>query len=407
MEKYNIKIILLPLILLLLFCFVSIFFTPMWGDEIGFHYPNAQNISLAKIIDTNSTYSSAYTPFPYILGNIVYKISNTIFALRILNYLIFIALIFFIYRIALHLEINPLLLVLLIISNPYILRSSFVYYMTNYGLLFSIIGIYYYFFSPFKYKQILSHLFFALAVLSQQWMLIIIFSIILNEITLFLKKDISLNYLLKSILYKIIIISPALLLFYSWGGLTHPNFQAHTLKPSFEHLNAVLANLGFAGLFISLFSIKKYFKISYIPLIFIIPIIWLTIPIHSEHHGIEVITGVAAQLSSQISKFILIPYKINMLVLIIFGILLLMLTISKRDNDFLKYTLLGFIIALTSNTRLGASHIFVSLPFLFLLFSSELKEKRLLQILITTQLYLTSLFYVIYYSFFVVKDLAL
>lgn len=99
-----------------------------------------------------------------------------------------------------------------------------------------------------------------------------------------------------------------------------------------------------------------------------------------------------------------------MFILIILGVVLVVLIISKKDNSFsyfLKYVMLGFIIAFTSSTHLGASHIFVSLPFFFLLFIVELKEDRLLKLLVITQLYLTSLFYVFYYSLFITKDMSL
>ncbi|MDR3610675.1 MAG: hypothetical protein P4L27_08940 [Ignavibacteriaceae bacterium] len=406
MERYKFRLIHIPIFLLLLYCFVAIFFTPICGDELFFHYPNTQNISFSQIINNHTTYSSAYTPLPYILGSVVYKINGTIYVLRLLNYLILIILCFFIYKIAQHLKFDPLLLVLLIISNPYLIVSSFTYYMFNYGLLFTIIGIYYYFFSNFKYRQIISHLFFGLAILSQQWMLVVIFALFLNEIMQLYKKEISKKDFFNKLLLKVIFLLPALALFYQWGGLTHPNFEHHTLKSSFEHLNAFLANIGFAGIFLALYKFKKVLKFEYLPLLFIIPMFYFSIPLHSQSNGPEVSTGLAAQLSIQIHRFFFFPYQINMLVLIILGVVSLIMIILKNENSFssfLKYAILGFATVFSISTIVGAIHIFLCIPFFFLIFSTELKENKLLVRIVTVQMYLTSIFYIIYWSFMVAK----
>ncbi|MFH0736783.1 MAG: hypothetical protein V1773_18280 [bacterium] len=412
MNKKNIKVfyLLIPLILLLLFCFVSIFITPVWGDEVVYHYPNALNISFFNIIESNSTYSSAYTPLPYVLGGVVCKINNSIVTLRILNYFIFLLLIYYLYKIAVQLNYNPWLFVLLIISNPYLLRSSFAYYMFNYGLLFSIICIYYYFFSKTKYKLIISHLFLGLAVLSQQWMLIIGFALFVNELTQYFKKILNKKQLINVVLYKLIFLFPASLLFYCWGGLTHPHFQMHGLQPTFEHLNAVLANFGFVGIFIVIYKIKDILNYKYIPLIFILPIVWFTIPIHSQVHGPGISTGVASQLSMQIQKYLFIPYQASMALLIVAGIILFVFILSKSESNFtcfIKYTILGFIVAFMSSVLLGASHIFISVPFLLIIFFPELNENKALGKIVFTQLYLIALFYIIYLSLFVVKNVTL
>ncbi len=297
-------------------------------------------------------------------------------------------------------------MVLLLISNPYLLRSSFVYYMFNYGLLFATIGIYFYFFSNNKHKIILAHLFWGLAVLCQQWMLIIIFSIFLLEFNLFLKRELEKKLFIKGVIYKLFFLLPSFILFSFWQGLTHPNFQFHKLDPSFNHLTGTLANYGIVGIFILLFNFKKYFKVQYLPLIYFLPIIYLTIPSHSEHLGFDVITGVASQLSIQLQKYFSMPYKINMFFLAAIGMMVLIAVISKNSNNFsffLKNVILGFLIAFSSSTALGAVHIFVSFPFLLLAFNSDLKEKKLLENTVLICFYLMSIFYVIYYSLFKVK----
>ncbi len=132
---------------LLLFCFITIFLIPSWGDEITYHYPNADQISLNRIINHNSSYSSAYTPFSYIIGKVGLIFYNSIITLRLLNFIVLIILIVFLYKICKEISNEPIYFTLLLICNPYILRSSFTYYLFNYGLTFRIIVLYFYFFS--------------------------------------------------------------------------------------------------------------------------------------------------------------------------------------------------------------------------------------------------------------------
>ncbi|MBK9282728.1 MAG: hypothetical protein IPM51_00200 [Sphingobacteriaceae bacterium] len=397
------KITFILLILLLLSTFIAIFLTPCWGDEKYYHYPNVANISVSNIIDRNSSYSSAYTPLPYVLGSILYEINDSIYLLRILNYLILLILIIYFYKISLGLRNDPLVLVLLLVSNPYLLRNSFVYYSGNYGLLFAVIGIYFYFFSIKKSKIIVAHIFWGLSILCQQWMLIIIFSIFLHELNQLIKNKLDYAFFLRGILYKSLSLLPAIILFLFWGGLTHPNFQQHKLTPSFIHLTGVLANYGLIGTFIVMFNLKKFLKSQYLLLLFFLPIIYFSVPAHSEIQGTNVITGVASQLCTQLQKYLQFPYEISMFLLAAAGMMLVVVIISKANDNFssfLQYTILGFLVAFSSSTVLGATHIFISVPFIFLIFNSELREKKLLENLVLTFFYLVSLFYIFYFSLY-------
>jgi hypothetical protein len=412
LKNFKIKefIPLLLIVILVVYCFAGIFITPVWGDEKEFHYPEVKNISISQIVDKNSSYSTTYPPLPYIMGAAVYKIFKDIYSLRILNYFIFLFLVYFFYKIAVNLSGNPLTFLLLLISNPYILKGSFIYYMTDYGLLFGVAGIYFYFFSHNKYKFLTAHFLFGLAVLCQQWMLIIIFSVFLNECADLYLGKLQRNFFLKGLLYKFLFLLPSLLLFYFWGGLTHPNFQYHKLTPSFVHLTGSLANIGLFGIFLLFFIYKKYFKIEHILLVYFLPLLFLTIPVHSEKQGSDFITGAASQISIQLQDFIYLPYKLSMLILAVAGLLTMVAVISKEDGHFipfLKYVLAGFLVAFFSSERLGATHIFISIPFLFLVFNSDLKENKLLQNLLIIFFYSISLFYLFYFTLFKTKGLYL
>ena len=391
------------LIILLVTCFIFIFTTPFWGDETSFHYPTTSNISISSIIGSNSNYDSAYTPLPYLLGSIICKINNSIYALRLFNYIIFLTLIFFLYKISLNFRDDPITFLLLLTCNPYLLKSSFTYNMTNYGLLFAIIGIYFYFFSQNKHKIILAHFFWGISVLCQQWMLIIVFSIFLHETILLIEKKLGKKYFIKGILFKFLFLLPSFILFLFWKGLTHPNFHHHEIMPSFAHLTGTLANFGIAGILILVFNFKKYNKAQYLLLVYLLPIFFLTVPAHSEGMGINVITGVASQLSMYIQKYLYLPYKLNMFFLATIGMMIIVVIISKKNNNFnsfLKYSILGFLAAFTCSELVGADHIFMALPFLFFAFESDLKEKKLLEISLVTFFFMMSLFYLIYYSLY-------
>ncbi|GAB4286497.1 MAG: hypothetical protein Kow0068_12060 [Marinilabiliales bacterium] len=386
---------------------VMLFVAKPWGDEHNYHYPNSKYFSLDRITEPDSEYSSAYGPLPYLLGKIILFFHDSITYLRILNFVVFLILGIYVFLISRKLTDFSIILTLLIISNPYLLRSAFTYYMFNYGLMFSIVGIYFYFFSTFKYKYLIAHLFFGLAVISQQWMLIIICSIFLLELFRFEFKKESIIKIASGVLVKLLVLLPAFYLFYTWQGLTHPNFRAHSLHPTFEHLNASFANWGFIALFIFVIYFKKYlWKKELIPLLFILPILFLTIPIHSSGHGSEQITGLTAQIATQLAQLTFIPYKITFFIFIISGLSLTVMAIIKRKNNFeyfLFFVILSFLVAFTSSTLLGASHIFVSAPFILLLFQKEIFEHRYIRYFIILQYYFVSLFYIFYWGLLVVE----
>ena len=339
---------LILLIVLLVYCLIAIFITPTWGDEIKFHYPNTQNFSIDKVINPDSDYSSAYGPLPYFFGFTILKIYNSIYLLRVLNFIIVILLAVFVYKIGKKICRDPITLTFLAIANPYLLRSAFTYFMFAYGILFIMICIYYYYFSNNKYRFLISYFFLGLAILSQQWMLVFVFAFFLVDLIRIFNQSSGAILLVKSTLTKIIFLLPAFFLFYTWKGLTHPNFQTHGLHPSFEHFTGTLANWGFATALIVLFNYKSLLKVKYIFVIFILPLIYLSIPEHSSIHGIKLITGVTAQLATQLESFILIPYKVTMFVFSFLGLSTLVLLINKTKIEFeafLKFSLLGFFIS--------------------------------------------------------------
>lgn len=402
--KNNIKKLpLLLLLLLFIFCLIAIFYTPTWGDEKYYHYPNAKIISLNEIIESNSSYSSAYPPLPYIIGSAFLNFYDSVYTLRLVNFLIVVIFGIFIFRIGRKLGKDPLLFTLLIMANPYLLRAAFTYYMFAYGLLFVTIAIYYRFFSTYKYNNLIAHIFLGLAVFSQQWMLVVVFAFFIVDFISSGEFSSPVRKISESILLKILVLFPDFILFYIWKGLTHPNFQEHAIKPSFEHLTGVLTNWGLALFFLVLFYYRDVLKTKHIPFLFIIPLIFLAIPEQSCYHGIDQITGITAQIAVQLENYLHLSYNVTTLILSIFGLLSFILIINKDDKGLegiLKYSTLGFFIAFTASTNLGASHVFVSLPFLVLIFYEEINKKPVFKYLLLCQFLVISITYIVYISFF-------
>lgn len=403
-SHWTIKALMVTLIIITFWTLIK---AEPWGDELYFHYPNAKYFSVDRVINLNSSYSSAYTPLPYAMGHIVLQIEDNILYLRIFNFLIFLLLIYFFFKLSINISNKPLLLTLLLVSNPYLIRSAFTYYMFNYGILFAIAGIYFYFFYKSRYNLFISHVLLGLAVLCSQWMIVIIISLFLSELMKLIKNEITSLDFIKSSTYKTVCIIPSAIIFLYWQGFTHPNFNQHSLYPTFEHLNGTLANWGFITFFL-LISNFKYLLNSKILLFVVIflPLLFISIPEHASSHGQEVITGVAAQISTQFESIFLIPYQLSMFILIISGLLTLIYIIKSDKNNFeffISFILVSLLTIFTASTKLGASHIYISIPFLILYFQKKILENGVISTLVTIQLYIISIFYIFHHAYLTPK----
>jgi hypothetical protein len=392
-----------------IFCFISIFITSICGDEQRFHFPLAHTISFDQMVAPDSNYSSAYTPLPYFIGKIALSIVDSVIVLRLLNFFVFIILICFFYLIAKRICGDYLLITLLCILNPYMLSASYLFLPMNWGLMFVMIGLYIYFFRAEKQKNA-AHLFFALSVLSQQWMVVVVFSIFLYELgTASVRKD-RMNFLIKSLLQKMLCLLPSFCLFFIWRGLTHPNFRSHALQPNFENFDAVLANLGFVLVIPVLWNFKAILKRANVILLFLLPLLWLSIPKPLLVNSFRLTTGFISKIAVKMHVSLNIPYKLTMFVLIISGLVALAILFNKKEeglNGVLKYSVFGFLMAFIASTRLSASNILICLPFVLLLFHPEIGRSEKSKFLIVVQYFLFGFLYVLYVIFFRSKGMML
>ena len=385
-----------------LLCFVSIFIAPSYGDEQLYHFPMVQHVSLSQVLDAQSDYASAYTPLPYVIGKFVFKISGTLTAVRMLNFLVFLAAVYCFFTLARKISSDHWILTFLFFLNPYFLRAAYMFYLTTWGVLFALLAM-----NEIVAGKEAGHwrgdLFLGLAVLCQQWMLVLVLALLVVQLEAVVAGIMPAADWIKSMLCKMIMLAPALLLFYTWRGLTHPNFNSHSLHPTFEHVNGVLANVGLVMLCVVLADARNIFKKSDVLLLFPLPVLWLAIPSHTPGYGPHEISGVVSQLATQVQALAHVPYKLTMFFFIIAGYRLLLLLLGKRGSStqgFLRYAVLGFFIAFSLSSRLAASHIFISLPWILLLFHREIAGMKKLKTVMIGQYFLLSVAYIFYITFF-------
>lgn len=340
-------------------------------------------------------------PLPYLLGFPVCRVFHSIYALRLLNWLIaFLAAVVFL--IILNRMNTPIKhqLLLLFVSNPYFLRSASVYYMTNYGILFSLAALYFYFFGKTRHSYAFAHIFALLAVLSMQWMLMLYLAFSLYEFHLRFTQRIKNAMLFKYMGIKLVTLLPVLFLVYEWRGLTHPRFKAHVLSPSFESLNILLAILGFLFAVHVIFTIKSLRHGFFVMVIYLAPIIYLKQPVFSVHQGVGMFPGLESNLLRHVETYLHIPYSITLLILTVVGLAVYFQIFSVEKSDCAEvvyYIICGLSVAFVSSTLLGSAHVYIIVPFVLLLLIRQLERMGKYLWIMNTQWYLTSLSYLFYY----------
>jgi len=399
------KIIFFIFISELLLLTIGIIKTPTWGDELNFHAPLAQNISWEKIIDADSNYSSAYTPLPYIIGNLFYRIKASLYTLRIVNGLVYILTIIVVFKLFSQIDkTNALALTALTSLNPYLFRAGYIYLMSNYGILFALTGIYVYFYLQGAKRLWLSHICWMAAVLSMQWILLVYVAFVIYEFELFVLERKDYKAFAKLFLLKIISLLPALYLFWCWQGLTHPNFHSHTLASSIAHVDAVLSVLGFWFFLFIITEIKKLKRKIVAWLIFLVPVLLLNLPKHAAKHGLFVITGIASAFCKKTEQILQIPYSVSTAVLVLAGVLLLVMLWNNDGLDDFQRTMLymvsGLFTAFAVSTLLGASHIFIAMPFILFIPAKKPVQNRKLFSGLVFQYFVMSIAYNGYIIFF-------
>lgn len=358
-------------------------------DETVFHYPNLLNFyNNGWDAMFNGQYSAANTPLPYFIVAILAKLFSPSLALaRIVTALIsFSTFLIFVkllesYAVSKYFSFSILL-------YPYFFVNAFVFYAINYGLFFLALALWLWQKTENEKKASLSREFltglsFSMAVLCQQFFIVIPFAIIFYRgLSFFTAKQINRRQsfqqlFLSNLLLAIPLLLPAVLFFY-WGGLTHPNFSSHSLA---FYPSTVVAILFVTGFYFSpyiFFRRKKIKTVEAIASLFLsILLVMAFKPVFSDFQGPGLFTGLVFHL-------ITIPGKIQPLItsflmtgLTTLGILVFVELVKslKSRSDFTLITVVAFLLlAYSFNTQIGERHLSGLMMILFLLLLPRMKE---------------------------------
>ncbi len=403
-----------------LFAIISFQHEQLKIDEKFHHLPALKNIEEFGIIEgvVNESYSSANTPLSYLIAYLpayLLSIEIDIYYARLINVITSFFFLSLLYYYIKSISGNALLIVPLIFFYPYLLKTSFVYYQAIYGLLFFI--LYLIFFEREDYKGwVVSGLFLSLAVLCQQFYLALIparpiysfFKLNHNKITnsspltlssfiengklsivnQFSRNPISstnrklltgncqLNYL-KLILHLLSLTLP-FVLFFTWGGFTHPNYQRHTIAFSPTNVTSILAIIGFIFIPYILLNIKEIFRSRRLYLFAFIALLlsFFFTPIWANRAGPGNISGLTFHGLEIISAYSTVLKYFFQVIIIVFG-LEVIFTAVCREKKCLIIILFLFLIGYTFNILLSERHLLPLMFVLLILILNDIPKKML------------------------------
>ncbi len=364
--------IIMIVVLFVLFSILSLTHSQLKIDEKYYHIPALELVNeygLYAVFDHN--YSAANTPIPYFIASLTSKLTGIDTDLkfaRAVNICVSIISFMLLVLYLLKKQYKNYWLLLIVFFHPYILKSSFTYYMSMYGLLFFILFL---FFIEKTSKNNADALYAGLAlsfgILTQQFYiaLIPVFYILLwNENG----RSINGKYIYKAFLFTLPMLLP-LGLFIGWGGLTHQNFRVHAIGLHLTNLTGLLASLGFFFFPFILLTRQRIdiksgsilFFVSLILVLFFSPL-WQSGPAPGmisgiTYHGLEIVRGFSS------------PLKLFLETLLVtFGLLLLKVLMHKKSRLSLEILIIIlFIIGYCFNSYFSERHLIPVEFFLYLL----------------------------------------
>ena len=387
-------------LVLALVTLIGVFKTPLWGDELEYHFPLVLSISWKTILDPHSTYSSAYAPLPFFMASLVHRALPSLYAVRFLNWLVALSCALVFRRMLSKESPSRDAILLLFLSNPYFLRGSCTFHVTNYGLFFGLSALFIYFYSNSRYRHAAAYLLMTMATLSMQWMLMLFIGISLYELRLCRTGDLSRRQFVGLAALKLLASLPAFGLIWVWGGLTHPNFKQYALHPSFESANVVLAGLGFLFFFYSIFNILRLGWSEFVLIIVLAPLLFIAQPVFAWKQGIGLFTGFESNLLRLVEAFTSVPYSILLFGLALSGMVFCALAMKTARTGVAQtgsYIALGLGSAYVGSVMLSSGHVYVMVPFLLLMLEGELSQRRGLLPCMNVQWYSAGVGYLLYY----------
>lgn len=407
--KDNKRILYSILPIYILFSCVSLLTLYPKYDEYYAHIPNLQSIYNGNVIDEilSDDYLAANTPLPYLLIALPAKLLNSepgLLTARLVNiFTSLFTILLIVFLLKKNKNNNLLYFVSIIFFYPYFLKPSFTYYMAIYGLFFFILFL---IFVKRKnyYNSAQAGLFNTLAVLSQQFYLVVPGWYILTRARDYKNNGNIKSNLIMIIVFCVTLIIP-LLLFANWGGLVPEIFAQHKVTTSLISLSNLTAmTVIFGGLFL-FFALDNYKKIKInwlaVYLIFALLLNVFFNPQWDIIGGSGKITGYTYHALEYLNPFGFIPTLLIKIILSAIGISTLhILFISlKNNNEKIFYALiLIFIIGFTFSIPLSERHILPLVILLYILILPKMRNTLLINLWLVTQIILGSIYY--YYWIF-------
>jgi hypothetical protein len=292
---------------------------------------------------------------------------------------------------------------LLFVSNPYFLRASCTFYVTDFGLLFGLSALWVYFRSNTRYRHVAAYALITMATLSMQWLLMLFVGVSLHELRLWRTGDLSSRRFATLAVLKLIVAVPVLALILVWRGLTHPNFATHALHPSFEGANIVLAVLGFLFFFYSIDGVRRLGWNHLLGILVLSPLVVLAQPALARVQGPGLFSGFESTFLRLLEQVTSIPYATLLLGLTLSGMVFCGLALKLPRHGLAEvslYTAAGLGSAYVASELLSSGHVYVMVPFLLLMLQGELSKKPAILVCLNVQWYCAGLGYLFYYTMF-------
>lgn len=359
-------------------------------DETGSHYPAMLSYFNGGIQSVFSpTYSTANTPLPYLLTGTVARIAGPSLALARTVTCIVSFLAFLVVLRLLALDDAPPYLSFVVLFYPYIFLNSFLLYAGNYGLLFTLLALVTLRSSeqrPSYPRDLLAGILMALAVLCQQFYLVIPLALLLSRFAAAYSQGRTPGAALnrKMIISASLLIGPLIvpaLLFLAWGGLAHPNYQERWLGIYPSTAVAVLTVTGFYGAPI-LFQERRRLRRGVVALALIVSAV-LTVafkPAFTDRYEPGAFAGMThhiIDLTARIHPFIPFLLTLGLTMSGVLVVITLWKTLSRPWHHFLYASCMLLAVAYSFVTYIGERHLLGYIVFLFLLMIPHLRRPLL------------------------------
>ncbi|MGA9120207.1 MAG: hypothetical protein WB699_12655 [Bacteroidota bacterium] len=356
-------------------------------DETIFHFPNVINF-YENGIDAmfNAHYSAANTPLPYMIVALAAKIfSPTLLLARIITCIISFCSFLAAMKL-LELSDAPLHLSFVFLFFPYFFVNAFVFYVVNFGLFFALLAL------IVVHKTLgrnsygsdfLAGILFSLAVLCQQFYLVVPAAVIIARVLYALRGRMHVSspefktMALSGIVMLVPMILP-LLLFLRWGGLTHPDFRFHSIG---FYPPTIVGILFVTGFYFAPFLLQSYKALTrgkvILALTLSVVLVFFFKPTFSNHQGPGLFTGITHHLIIAAGKIHPAFSVVMMIGLTCSGILVLVELITQLSSEWDSGIFIAcalFAIAYTFNTLIGEKHLLPYTVFLFFLILPRIRK---------------------------------